>query len=177
MKADAFQVLLELWSSASDNVRIAAFLAVRKLFVGGDDAIRDICLKVSSIPVRPHLGDTPCWDLQRHLLWRCSTDRGDDTESPGNVSLPPRSSAQYHPSHPSLSEPAQEHRLRTLPPRPCPVISSSIYGHPDAGCASQRLHSRRHSSAVHLETGCCRRRRRRGWCREIRPARGVPESL
>lgn len=40
------QTLLELWSSASDNIRIAAFLAVRKLFVGGDDAIRDICLKV-----------------------------------------------------------------------------------------------------------------------------------
>lgn len=41
------KVLLELWSSASDNVRIAAFLAVRKLFVGGDDSIRDICLKVN----------------------------------------------------------------------------------------------------------------------------------
>ena len=40
------KVLLDLWSSAADSVRIAAFLAVRKLFVAGDDAIKDLCLKV-----------------------------------------------------------------------------------------------------------------------------------
>ena len=44
------KVLLELWTSASDSVRIAAFLAVRKTFVAGDESLKDICLKVS--PVR-----------------------------------------------------------------------------------------------------------------------------
>jgi nucleolar complex protein 2 len=42
------KVLLDLWSSASDSVRIAAFLAIRKMFVAGDEAIKDACLKVSS---------------------------------------------------------------------------------------------------------------------------------
>jgi nucleolar complex protein 2 len=42
------KVLLELWSSAPKaSVRIAAFLAVRRMFEGGDDAIKDQCLKVS----------------------------------------------------------------------------------------------------------------------------------
>ena len=41
------KVLLELWSSASDSVRIAAFLVVRKTFVAGDDALKDLCLRVS----------------------------------------------------------------------------------------------------------------------------------
>jgi len=40
------QVLLELWTSAGDSVRIAAFLAVRKTFVAGDESLKDICLKV-----------------------------------------------------------------------------------------------------------------------------------
>lgn len=44
--SDGLQVLLELWSSAGDNVRIAAFLAVRKTYVAGDDALKDSCLKV-----------------------------------------------------------------------------------------------------------------------------------
>ncbi|KAK4684424.1 nucleolar complex protein 2, partial [Tremellales sp. Uapishka_1] len=39
------KVLLELWATANDNVRIAAFLAVRKVFEGGDDAVKDMCLK------------------------------------------------------------------------------------------------------------------------------------
>ena len=43
------QVLLELWSTASDSVRIASFLAVRKAFVAGDDALKDLCLKVSAL--------------------------------------------------------------------------------------------------------------------------------
>lgn len=38
------KTLLDLWSSASDSVRIAAFLAIRKMFVAGDDAIKDLCL-------------------------------------------------------------------------------------------------------------------------------------
>ena len=42
------KVLLELWSGApNDGVRIAAFLAVRRVFEGGDEAMRDQCLKVS----------------------------------------------------------------------------------------------------------------------------------
>lgn len=43
------KVLLDLWSSAGDDVRIASFLAVRKLFVAGDDAVKDLCLRVSYI--------------------------------------------------------------------------------------------------------------------------------
>ncbi|GMK58135.1 hypothetical protein CspeluHIS016_0501670 [Cutaneotrichosporon spelunceum] len=39
------KTLLELWSTASDSVRIAAFLAIRRMFVAGDDAIKDICLR------------------------------------------------------------------------------------------------------------------------------------
>ncbi|CAD6587230.1 MAG: Nucleolar Complex 2 protein, partial [Tremellales sp. Tagirdzhanova-0007] len=39
------KMLLDLWSAAGDNVRIAAFLAVRKLFVAGDEAIKDLCLR------------------------------------------------------------------------------------------------------------------------------------
>ncbi|ODN77012.1 hypothetical protein L202_05559 [Cryptococcus amylolentus CBS 6039] len=39
------KVLLDLWSSAGDDVRIASFLAVRKLFVQGDDAVKDLCLR------------------------------------------------------------------------------------------------------------------------------------
>lgn len=43
------QVLLELWSTSSDNVRIASFLAVRKTFVAGDDSLKDLCLKVNNL--------------------------------------------------------------------------------------------------------------------------------
>ncbi|WVN87242.1 uncharacterized protein L203_102419 [Cryptococcus depauperatus CBS 7841] len=39
------KVLLDLWSSSGDDVRIAAFLSVRKLFVAGDDAVKDLCLR------------------------------------------------------------------------------------------------------------------------------------
>lgn len=39
------KVLLDLWSSASDSVRVASFLAIRKMFVAGDEAIKDICLR------------------------------------------------------------------------------------------------------------------------------------
>lgn len=39
------KVLLDLWSSAGDSVRIAAFLAVRKLFVAGDEAVKDVALR------------------------------------------------------------------------------------------------------------------------------------
>ncbi|OCF39587.1 nucleolar complex protein 2 [Kwoniella heveanensis CBS 569] len=39
------KVLLELWSTAGDSVRIASFLAVRKLFIAGDDAVKDLCLR------------------------------------------------------------------------------------------------------------------------------------
>jgi hypothetical protein len=41
--------LLDLWTSAGDSVRVASILAVRKMFVAGDDALRDLCLKVSFI--------------------------------------------------------------------------------------------------------------------------------
>lgn len=39
------KILLELWSSAADNVRIAAFLAVRNVYMAGDEGIKDLCLK------------------------------------------------------------------------------------------------------------------------------------
>ena len=54
------KVLLELWSSApNDSVRIAAFLAVRRMSEGGDDAIKDQCLKVCSNHSEP----------ERHAAW------------------------------------------------------------------------------------------------------------
>jgi nucleolar complex protein 2 len=50
------KVLLELWSSApNDSVRIAAFLAVRRMSEGGDDAIKDQCLKVCSNHSEPEM--------------------------------------------------------------------------------------------------------------------------
>lgn len=39
------KLLLDLWSSAADNVRIACFLAVRKVYVAGDESIKELCLK------------------------------------------------------------------------------------------------------------------------------------
>ncbi|WVQ62856.1 uncharacterized protein L199_001005 [Kwoniella botswanensis] len=52
------KVLLELWGSASDQVRIAAFLAVRKLFVIGDDAVKDLCLRNIYRSLLPPLRNT-----------------------------------------------------------------------------------------------------------------------
>ncbi|WVQ83476.1 hypothetical protein IAT38_005617 [Cryptococcus sp. DSM 104549] len=52
------KVLLELWSSAGDDVRIAAFLAVRKLFVAGDDAVKDLCLRNIYRSLLPPLRNT-----------------------------------------------------------------------------------------------------------------------
>lgn len=40
------QLLLDLWSSAADNVRIACFLAVRRVYKAGDESIKELCLKV-----------------------------------------------------------------------------------------------------------------------------------
>ncbi|RSH94285.1 Nucleolar Complex 2 protein [Saitozyma podzolica] len=39
------KVLLELWSSASDSVRIASFLAIRKMFVAGEEGVKELCLR------------------------------------------------------------------------------------------------------------------------------------
>ncbi|KAJ9094837.1 hypothetical protein QFC20_006815 [Naganishia adeliensis] len=39
------KLLLDLWSSAADNVRIACFLAVRKVYKAGDESIKELCLK------------------------------------------------------------------------------------------------------------------------------------
>lgn len=39
------KVLLDVWASAGDSVRVSAFLAIRKLFVAGDDAVKDIALR------------------------------------------------------------------------------------------------------------------------------------
>ncbi|WWD16856.1 hypothetical protein CI109_101288 [Kwoniella shandongensis] len=52
------KVLLDLWSSASDSVRIASFLAVRKLFVAGDDAVKDLCLRNIYRSLLPPLRNT-----------------------------------------------------------------------------------------------------------------------
>ena len=43
------QICLKLWSSAEDDVRIAAFLAIRTLMASGDESIRDQILKASFI--------------------------------------------------------------------------------------------------------------------------------
>ncbi|KAJ9096602.1 hypothetical protein QFC19_007135 [Naganishia cerealis] len=39
------KLLLELWSSSADNVRIACFLAVRKVYKAGDQSMKELCLK------------------------------------------------------------------------------------------------------------------------------------
>jgi hypothetical protein len=45
---DILQKCLELWSSASDSIRITAFLAIRKLASATDESIMDNVLKVHS---------------------------------------------------------------------------------------------------------------------------------
>ncbi|PWN50068.1 Noc2-domain-containing protein [Violaceomyces palustris] len=42
---DYVKVMLNLWSTADDDVRIAAFLALRKIAPAGDDAMLELCLK------------------------------------------------------------------------------------------------------------------------------------
>lgn len=39
------KILLELWSSAAPNVRIAAFLAIRRIAAAGDATVVDVCLR------------------------------------------------------------------------------------------------------------------------------------
>lgn len=47
LKTDySFQTCLELWSTASDEVRIAAFLAVRRVAAASDESLLDLALKV-----------------------------------------------------------------------------------------------------------------------------------
>ncbi|PWN35579.1 nucleolar complex protein 2 [Meira miltonrushii] len=38
------KILLELWSTAEENVRIAAFLSLRKMAAAGDEALLELCL-------------------------------------------------------------------------------------------------------------------------------------
>ncbi|WRT65353.1 uncharacterized protein IL334_002296 [Kwoniella shivajii] len=52
------KVMLEIWGSAGDQVRIASFLAVRKLFVMGDDAVKDLCLRNIYRSLLPPLRNT-----------------------------------------------------------------------------------------------------------------------
>ncbi|EIW66183.1 hypothetical protein TREMEDRAFT_35338 [Tremella mesenterica DSM 1558] len=52
------KVMLDLWSSAGDEVRIASFLAVRRLFVAGDEGIKDLCLKNTYRSLLPPLRNT-----------------------------------------------------------------------------------------------------------------------
>lgn len=40
------KVLLELWSSAKDSVRIAAYMSIRKIALAGDTSVVDLTLKV-----------------------------------------------------------------------------------------------------------------------------------
>ena len=40
-------MLLDLWSSAADNVRIACFLAVRRVYLAGDESVKELALKVN----------------------------------------------------------------------------------------------------------------------------------
>lgn len=42
------KILLDLWATANDKVRIAAFLSIRKIAAAGDEVLLDLCLKVSS---------------------------------------------------------------------------------------------------------------------------------
>ncbi|CAO1614666.1 unnamed protein product [Parajaminaea phylloscopi] len=45
MAREYIKVMLELWSTASDQTRIAAFLAIRKTARAGDEAMLDLCLR------------------------------------------------------------------------------------------------------------------------------------
>ena len=52
------QKCLELWASADDSIRIAAFLSVRKLALSMDESIMDIVLKVRPPSLFPSIGIT-----------------------------------------------------------------------------------------------------------------------
>lgn len=45
MAREYVKTMLDLWATASDRVRIAAFLSVRKVAKAGDDAMLDLCLR------------------------------------------------------------------------------------------------------------------------------------
>lgn len=45
MAREYAKTMLELWSTAADNVRIAAFLSLRKIAKAGDEAMLDFCLR------------------------------------------------------------------------------------------------------------------------------------
>lgn len=45
MAREYVKVMLSLWSEAADNVRIGAFLSLRKVAQAGDDAMLDLCLR------------------------------------------------------------------------------------------------------------------------------------
>lgn len=45
MSREYVKIMLDLWATASDQVRVAAFLAVRKVAKAGDDAMLELCLR------------------------------------------------------------------------------------------------------------------------------------
>lgn len=45
------QVLLELWSTADDDIRMVSFLALRRLAVASDDATKESVMKVRQKPL------------------------------------------------------------------------------------------------------------------------------
>ncbi|KDN47984.1 Noc2-domain-containing protein [Tilletiaria anomala UBC 951] len=45
MARDYIKIMLDLWSSAADGVRVSSFLAVRKMAAAGDADMLDLCLK------------------------------------------------------------------------------------------------------------------------------------
>jgi len=100
------QVLLELWTSAGDSVRIAAFLAVRKTFVAGDESLKDICLKVCRT----------CCDLIVLMV--------------EHLQIPPRPPPSHFCPHPPFDQPDEEHRCGAFRARPRSKLPPRFRFHP-----------------------------------------------
>ena len=66
------QTCLDLWSSAEDSVRIAAFLSVRKLASATDSSLMDLALKVGCTWISAEFSNEPCRTPISHSFVRAN---------------------------------------------------------------------------------------------------------
>ena len=71
---DFFQTCLDLWASAEDDVRIAAFLSVRRVASSSDESLMDLALKARySVRSTRSWSDSPSQNTYLTLVRACKT--------------------------------------------------------------------------------------------------------
>lgn len=60
------QVLLELWSTADDDIRMVSFLALRRLAVASDDATKESVMKVRQKPLASFVKSDSWCDIRTY---------------------------------------------------------------------------------------------------------------